>query len=121
MATAAGADRQPRPGWSARNAKDEATVDAKILAVQRDAALHAAMAGLPARCRRLLAMLVSDPPHSYAEISAELGIPIGSIGPQRSRCLERLRRSIAVTGLGEDMTEVKRGLPPEPGRTPPLT
>jgi RNA polymerase sigma factor (sigma-70 family) len=116
---------QPLPGWSADNAMDDATVDAtvdaKILAVQRDAALHAAMAGLPVRCRRLLAMLVSDPPHSYAEISAELGIPMGSIGPQRSRCLERLRRSITVTALGEDMTELKPGLPPEPGRTPPRT
>jgi len=112
---------QPLPGWSAHDAMDDATVDAKILAVQRDAALHAAMAGLPKRCRQLLAMLVSDPPRSYAEISAELGIPIGSIGPQRSRCLERLRRSIAVTARWDDMTEVKPGLPPNPGRTPPLT
>jgi RNA polymerase sigma factor (sigma-70 family) len=108
---------QPLSGWSAV----DATVDAKILAAERAAALHVAMAGLPKGCQRLLAMLASDPPHSYAEISAELGIPIGSIGPQRSRCLERLRRSMALMALGEDMTEVKPGLPPNPGRTPPLT
>jgi len=71
--------------------------------------VHAALAGLPGRCRQLLAMLVSDPPHSYAEISARLGIPVGSIGPQRSRCLERLRRSIAVAALMEDMGETKPG------------
>ena len=38
-------------------------------------------------------MLLSDPPLSYTEISATLSVPIGSIGPQRGRCLERLRRS----------------------------
>ena len=36
-------------------------------------------------------MLMSDPPVSYAEISDELGLPIGSIGPTRGRCLARLR------------------------------
>jgi DNA-binding CsgD family transcriptional regulator len=36
-------------------------------------------------------MLTSDPPHSYAEIAAELRIPVGSIGPYRARCLDRLR------------------------------
>jgi RNA polymerase sigma factor (sigma-70 family) len=106
---------QPLPGWFA----DDATVDEKIVAAERDAAVHAAMAGLPERCQRLLAMLVSDPPYSYAEISARLGIPVGSIGPQRSRCLERLRRSIAVTAVMEDIREVKPGLPSKPGQEPP--
>jgi hypothetical protein len=45
-------------------------------------------------------MLISDPPRSYDEISATLQIPVGSIGPQRARCLERLRRSAALAGLG---------------------
>ena len=39
----------------------------------------------------LVRMLASDPPASYAEISAALDMPIGSIGPTRARCLERLR------------------------------
>ena len=38
-------------------------------------------------------MLMSDPPPAYAEIHAALDIPVGSIGPQRARCLDRLRRS----------------------------
>ena len=42
----------------------------------------------------------SDPPRSYAEISETLQIPIGSIGPQRARCLERLRRTAALAGFG---------------------
>jgi DNA-directed RNA polymerase specialized sigma24 family protein len=35
----------------------------------------------------------------YAEISARLGIPVGSIGPNRSRCLDKLRRHPAIAGL----------------------
>jgi hypothetical protein len=36
---------------------------------------------------------MSDPPPAYAEVSARLGMAIGSIGPTRARCLDRLRRS----------------------------
>ena len=36
-------------------------------------------------------MLVVEPPLSYREISDALGMPIGSIGPKRARCLRRLR------------------------------
>lgn len=31
-------------------------------------------------------MLIADPPYSYTEISAKLGIPAGGIGAQRARC-----------------------------------
>ena len=68
----------------------DVVIDEEILA-ERHMALRAAFAGLPPRCQQLLSMLTSDPPHSYAEISAELGIPVGSIGPYRARCLDRLR------------------------------
>jgi hypothetical protein len=46
-------------------------------------------------------MLTSDPPCSYAQISEKLQIPMGSIGPQRARCLERLRRSAALAWLDD--------------------
>ena len=35
----------------------------------------------------------------YAEISARLGIPVGSIGPTRRRCLDTLRRHPAIAAL----------------------
>ena len=54
---------------------------------------------LPPGCQQLIALLTADPPVSYAEISARLGIPIGSIGPSRSRCLARLRRHPAIAML----------------------
>ena len=80
---------------------DNTIIDEEILMAERNAALRAAFAELPPKCQRLLAMLTSDPPCSYAEISAGLGIPIGSIGPQRARCLERMRKSSALSGLSE--------------------
>ena len=44
------------------------------------------------RCRRLLLLLFyTDPAPSYPEISRELGIPVGSIGPTRARCFEKLK------------------------------
>jgi RNA polymerase sigma factor (sigma-70 family) len=92
-----------RSGWLADSVPfgENAAVDAQLLAAERDAALHVALAGLPGRCQQLLSMLTSDPPHSYAEISATLGIPTGSIGPQRARCLDHLRQSLAVGESGE--------------------
>jgi RNA polymerase sigma factor (sigma-70 family) len=80
---------------------DDAVIDEEILVAERNAALRAAFAELPPRCQQLLSMLLSDPPHSYADIHRELGIPVGSIGPQRARCLERMRRSSALAALGE--------------------
>ncbi|MEU9479956.1 sigma-70 family RNA polymerase sigma factor [Streptomyces sp. NPDC048191] len=54
--------------------------------------------GLGERCRQLLRVLVSSPPPSYGEISAALGIAVGSIGPLRQRCLRRLRARMDSRG-----------------------
>ena len=80
---------------------DNTVIDEEILMAERNAALRAAFAELPARCQQLLAMLTSDPPSSYAEISDKMQIPVGSIGPQRARCLERLRRSGTLAWLDD--------------------
>jgi RNA polymerase sigma factor (sigma-70 family) len=80
---------------------DKRAIDEEILIAERNAALRTAFAELPPHGQHLLAMLFRDPPCSYSEISATLGIPIGSIGPQRARCLERLRQSPALTAFGE--------------------
>jgi RNA polymerase sigma factor (sigma-70 family) len=66
-------------------------IDERLLADERAKAVRAAMATLPSRSQRLLEMLMADPPVPYTEISDQLGLPIGSIGPTRGRCLERLR------------------------------
>ena len=71
----------------------------ELLLAERDAALHEAFTRLPPSCQRLIAMLIEDPPVPYAQISAKLGIPVGSIGPSRGRCLEKLRRDPAIAAL----------------------
>ena len=86
-------DAENIPDEHASRAEDE------LLLAERNAALRAAFADLPVDCQRLLALLVADPPVPYAEISARLGIPVGSIGPTRRRCLEKLRRHPAVVAL----------------------
>ena len=70
-----------------------------LLAAERHAALREAFGQLPPGCQHLLALLIEDPALSYAEISARLGVPAGSIGPSRRRCLDKLRRHPAFTAL----------------------
>ncbi|WP_159394269.1 hypothetical protein [Streptomyces sp. NRRL S-495] len=45
----------------------------------------------PGRCPQLVAALAEDPPPTYRELSHRLGMPRGSIGPTRARCLACLR------------------------------
>lgn len=54
-----------------------------------------AIRALDSRCRNLLtALYLEDPPASYQEVSRRQGLPLGSIGPTRARCLEKLRESV---------------------------
>jgi RNA polymerase sigma factor (sigma-70 family) len=71
----------------------------ELLVAERHAALRAAFAHLPPRSQQLLTLLTADPPMPYAQISATLGIPVGSIGPLRSRCLHQLRTHPALAAL----------------------
>jgi RNA polymerase sigma factor (sigma-70 family) len=56
-------------------------------------------------CQQLLRLLTTDPPLAYDEIASVLDMPMGSIGPNRQRCLERLR---AARPLREYTTETHR-------------
>lgn len=76
-----------------------ADADQALLAAERREALRVAFADLGERCRRLLGLLLQDPPPAYTEVGATLGMPVGSIGPVRARCLETLRRSPAIAAL----------------------
>jgi RNA polymerase sigma factor (sigma-70 family) len=78
---------------------DDMVTDEEILAAERTEALRAAFAELPRHCQQLITLLTADPPVPYAEISARLGIPVGSIGPSRRRCLDKIRRHSAIAAL----------------------
>jgi RNA polymerase sigma factor (sigma-70 family) len=81
-----------------------------LLAAERHAALRQAFASLPPHGQQLIALLAADPPVPYTQISARLGIPVGSIGPTRRRYLDRMRRHPAIAALTGD-----RPGPPRPG------
>ncbi len=53
--------------------------------------LWAHVSALPERCRRLLAVIAFAPRPDYAAIAKDMGMPVGSIGPTRGRCLDKLR------------------------------
>jgi RNA polymerase sigma factor (sigma-70 family) len=71
-------------------------VDDLLLAAERRQVLLDGLAQLAPQHRELLLLLAADPPYAYAEISRILGIPIGSIGPTRSRVLGKLRDTDAI-------------------------
>ena len=78
---------------------DLAEPDRELLASERSEALHDALAELPDRQRDLMRLLVATPDVSYDEVSRQLAMPIGSIGPTRARSLDRLRRARRLQAL----------------------
>ena len=83
---------------------DGPEIDELLLAAERRQVLLDGLAELAPQQRELLMMLTADPPYAYSEISRISGIPIGSIGPTRSRVLGKLRDTGAVRaylGVGE--------------------
>ena len=79
--------------------EDTVTAEDEVLLAERHAALREAFLDLPPPDQRLIALLIEDPPVPYAQISARLGIRVGSIGPTRIRCLDKLRRHPAIAAL----------------------
>ena len=67
--------------------------DEQLLILEEQHRIRTAVSMLDERCQKLVQMLFyqAQPP-SYAEIAASLGIPEGSIGPTRARCLGKLLR-----------------------------
>jgi RNA polymerase sigma factor (sigma-70 family) len=94
-------DRSELPGDGQLEPDASPLIEQEVLAAELNAAVRAAFTELPDRCRKLLSMLISDPPASYEQISATLSIKIGSIGPQRARCLDRMRRSPSLSAFSD--------------------
>jgi len=109
------------PGTQAIPVDDARTAKEELFVAERHAALREAFGHLPSCCQQLIALLTQDPPASYSEISARLGIPAGSIGANRSRCLDKLRRHPAIAAMinPDPGTAAKHGrrpqVPADPG------
>ena len=74
--------------------------DAHVLRAERDRAVWRALERLPARCQELLRLVSLANRPDYRMISAAIGMPVGSIGATRGRCLAKLRT--ALDDMGED-------------------
>ena len=88
-------------GWDQRPA-DIQSPAAGLVATEQAKALRSAFAKLGEDCRRLLTLVLADPPLSYDEIAVALDRPRGSLGPSRQRCLDHLRRLLPA---GLEITE----------------
>jgi RNA polymerase sigma factor (sigma-70 family) len=95
-------------GWSPLTPSPYGSeIDAGIVDAERRAAVRDGLAELTERHRALLSMLVADPPITYQQISDQLGLPVGSIGPTRARCLRKLAATTSIRAL-----ELGRGSEP---------
>jgi len=89
----------------ARLADDSEPIGADLERVEKRHQMRLAMGAVSDRCRRLLeALYYEDPTPSYSELSQRLGVPVGSLGPTRARCMERLR------GFYESISDSPRGI-----------
>lgn len=80
---------------------EEATAEVEAIQAIESDSLRSAVSSLPARCRDLLTMLYLDGDIPYTDIASTLKMPVGSIGPTRARCLEKLRRTLDRDGFFE--------------------
>jgi RNA polymerase sigma factor (sigma-70 family) len=69
--------------------------DEQVLRDDGDSRLWQHIAELPDRCRVLLRVIAFADRPDYASVAKSLGMPVGSIGPTRGRCLAKLRQLLA--------------------------
>ena len=89
---ARGAREVPSEGELFDGIADNQDVEETVLRNERDRELWAGFGRLSARCQSLLRLIAEEWP--YEEISQTLAMPVGSIGPTRQRCLDKLRALI---------------------------
>lgn len=86
----AGPEEEPEQDFA--NIPDEAPLpDEVMLRLEQQHRIRTALVALDERCRKLLTMLFYEAEQpSYADIAVALGTSIGSVGPTRARCLEKM-------------------------------
>ena len=81
-----------------RHLPDEPAPEQQVVLDDENARLWDCLQQLPERCQRLLRIVAAAPRPDYTAIASDLGMPVGSIGPTRGRCLEKLRVALVRTG-----------------------
>jgi RNA polymerase sigma factor (sigma-70 family) len=82
----------------ARRLPDEPAPEGQVVLDDDNARLWAALGRLTERCQRLLRIVAAEARPDYSAIATELGMPVGSIGPTRGRCLDKLRHELVLAG-----------------------
>lgn len=78
-----------------RDKPTEETLEGQVLRMEEEHRVTEALAKLDPRCRTLIeALFFRDPPLTYQALAEELEMSLGSVGPTRARCLEKMRRKI---------------------------
>ena len=95
---AAGRQRPVEDEDIARRLPDSPAPEAQVVLDDENARLWSALERLPERCQRLLRIVAAESRPDYGAVSRQLGMPVGSIGPTRGRCLEKLRRELLTSG-----------------------
>jgi RNA polymerase sigma factor (sigma-70 family) len=81
--------------------------DDSVIADERHRALWTAFRSLPEGCQTLLRLMLVNPPLTYTEIAEILGVPRGSLGPTRARCIDKLRRHPALAQLRDEVAVLR--------------
>lgn len=82
-------------GFEWETADNALLPDEALAELQMLARVRLALDEIDERCRRLLLALFGDDDPAYDDVAKRLGMPVGSVGPTRSRCLAKLRRALA--------------------------
>ena len=80
------------------------SAEASALARDEQTRLWRAVGTLPERCQRLLRIVAFEHRPDYGRVASELGMPVGSIGPTRGRCLAKLKAALAAVAFTGEVT-----------------
>jgi RNA polymerase sigma factor (sigma-70 family) len=86
---------------------DSASPDVVVIRHELADLVHGAVSRLSARQQRVITSMLQSPTSSYEQLSSQLGIPVGAIGPTRSRALVRLRHDRELQGLTSPATGLR--------------
>jgi RNA polymerase sigma factor (sigma-70 family) len=86
--------REVAPETGVPDTADELTPEHLAVTTDQQRTLWRHVNELPERCRALLRVIAFATTPDYAGVAASLGMPVGSIGPTRGRCLAKLRAAL---------------------------
>jgi RNA polymerase sigma factor (sigma-70 family) len=87
------------PGLNLRQADLRDGPEFLVEAGERRRAVRRALADLPPAHRALIELIDGERHYSYQDAAAILGVPVGSIGPRRGRCLRAMRALAPIAAL----------------------